>query len=92
MKAIDILRWISSECVDGEYIVMIDVPESQNEEWWIDRFGNCPPFPAEKGTYLYFYTDAICYCTDNYPCELPDIEIEIPVRHGFEYINFYKID
>ena len=93
MKAIDILKWICENPIDGEVLHMIDIPEEgdnecdQNEEWWYSYFGMCPPSPVPAGKYLYFYTTQV-----DGPDADPDAEIEIPERWGFSYIHFYKID
>lgn len=42
MKAIEILEWICKESIEGEFLNIVDVPETswweQNEEWWMQMF------------------------------------------------------
>lgn len=89
----NILSWIVDQSIDGEYLDIIDVPEEgdesyeQNEKWWIQMFGVCPPRSIPSGKYLYFYTDSISDYL--WPKEQPDAEIEI---ENDVYIYLYKID
>ena len=93
MKAIEILQWIFKESVNGEFLNIIEVPEEgdepweQNEQWWTEAMGNCPPRPIEEGKYLYFYESQV----DN-NLGTADAQIEIPEEHGFDYINLFKIE
>lgn len=97
MKAIDILEWIVKESINGEFINFVDVPEEgdyewqQNEEWWVNMFGACPPCPQDVGKYLYYYAS----CDLPEPQDEPDFQIEVPNSdnlYGYDYINFYKIE
>lgn len=91
MKSIDILDWICRESIDGEFLNMVEVPEEgeheweQNEDWWINQFGNYPPYPIAAGKYLYRYGDTICH-------QAPDAEIELATMDGFEYIYLYQLE
>ncbi len=96
MKTKDILCWVVNECVNGEDIGIIDVPEEddafvcQDEEWWIETFGAYPPSAIEAGKYLYYYRSAISeWIKDEYGnYQEPDAEIEI----GDDYAYLYKIN
>jgi len=76
MKATELLNWICRESISGEHLGIVDVPEEgygeweQNEGWWNEYFGGCPPYPVPEGRYLYYYTSQVSdYIT-------PDAEIE----------------
>lgn len=91
MKANEILKWVVDNSISGEFLGIVDVPNEpwQNEEWWIDYFGNCPPSPISAGKYLYAYESQVS--------EIIDLDettqIEMPLEHGgFDYIYLIKID
>ena len=99
MKAKIILRWIVNECINGEHLNTIDVPNEgdneweQNEEWWLDTVGGVPPYPIPAGKYLY-YSEAMVGDEIHLPDQHfdPDATIEMPMVKGWDYIYFYKID
>lgn len=88
----NILAWIVNKSISGAYLNIIDVPEEgdedyeQNEEWWMQTLGACPPRSIPSGKYLCFYAD--CYYDFDYPEEQPDSEIE----NGDDKIYLYKIE
>lgn len=94
MKAIEILDWICRESIEGEFLNIIEVPEEgeneweQNEDWWINQMGMYPPYPIEKGRYLYYYTSAISDEIDNGCYVQPNATIEL----SNEYILLYKVE
>ena len=101
MKAIEILDWICRESIEGEFLNIVEVPEEgehsweQNEEWWTNMFGACPPHPIIAGKYLYYYRSSFYgeYITDNHGnITLPDAEIELPTESDFDYIYLYKLE
>lgn len=100
MKAIDILDWIVRKSIEGELLNIIVVPNEgehsweQNEEWWTQWCGACPPHPVEQGGYLYYYESQIDeYITDaNGNIKEPDVTIELPTDSGFDYIYLYKLE
>lgn len=90
MKATEILEWIVKESINGEFLNLVDIPEEggkewqQNEEWWYDWCGSCPPHSIPSGKYLYYYTSAISEI-----CNVqPDATIEFPN----EDIYLYKVE
>ena len=99
MKAIEILDWICRESIEGELLNIVDVPSAdaeewdvrQDDEWWYEMFGACPPYPVSEGKYLYFYTSSMRSSLVEYYL-YPDAQIEIPFENGFDYINFYKLE
>lgn len=103
MKAKDILEWICRESINGDYLNVVDVPEEgeneweQNEEWWYNHFGMCPPFPVVSGKYLYFYASQVfpnVYDSNGCECDA-DAQIELPNEDnmwGYDYINLYKLE
>lgn len=100
MKARNILKWVVKESINGEFLGMVIVPNEgdeeweQNEQWWIDMFGGVPAGPIEEGEYLYFYSSQIPdgIHTDAFGYAEPDAQIELPQRHGWDYINLYKLE
>lgn len=100
MKAIEILKWICRESINGELLNTVDVPEEgdseweQNEGWWKNMFGNEPGSPLSKGTYLYFYDcDVEHTIKDSKGAYVaPDALIEISKDDNFEYIYLYKVE
>lgn len=88
----NILAWIVDNAIDGEYLGIIDVPDEgdendeQNEKWWMQMIGACPPHSIPAGRYLYFYTD--CISEYLWPEEEPDAEID---NFGVS-IYLYKIE
>ena len=99
MKATEILEWIVKESIEGEFLNFVDVPEEgdneweQNEEWWNNMFGNCPPHAIAAGKYLYYYDSSYPYAIHyGMSCFNPDAQIEIPVDDGFDYIYLYKLE
>jgi hypothetical protein len=99
MKATEILEWIVKESINGEFLNLVDVPEEgneeweQNEEWWYDWCGSCPPHSIPSGQYLYYYHSVICdtiYSNGKY--NGPDAKIELPCEDGLDYIYLYKVE
>lgn len=99
MKAIEILEWIVKDSINGEFLNLVDVPEEgneeweQNEEWWNNWCGSCPPSPIPSGRYLYYYQSAICdtiYFNGQF--HEPDAQIELPCEDGYDYIYLYKVE
>ena len=97
MKAIEILKWICEDSINGEFLNTIEVPEAgveedkQNRQWWITQFGFAPYQILEPGTYLYFYASQIDV-TDHYI--EPDAHIVIENEDnmwGYDYVNLYRI-
>jgi len=101
MKAIDILKWIVNESIEGELLYFVDVPEEGNEEWeqnegwWHTWCGSCPPSAIPSGRYLYYY-----HCLGDFDDYVfldgkfiePDAQIELADEEGFNYIYLYKIE
>lgn len=93
MKAFEILKWLIDESICGNYVGIVAVPEEgdeigdQNEEWWIEMFGNYPPCPIPSGKYLYYYESQVDGIINH---KQPDTQIEVP--SGIDYINLYKIE
>ena len=91
MKATEILEWIVKESINGEFLNLVDVPEEgneeweQNEEWWYDWCGSCPPHSIPSGKYMYYYT---CAISDKINNVQPDATIEFPC----EDIYLYKVE
>ena len=101
MKAKDILKWICRESINGEFLNLIEVPKEgdneweQNEDWWNDTLGACPPFAIPSGTYLFYYASSgIDAGIPNASGRWEDVdqEIEIPTDRGFDYIYLYKLE
>lgn len=103
MKAIEVLDWIIRESIDGVILNIVTVPNEgvysweQNEGWWKDMFGACPPHPVEQGAYLYYYRSATNafheYITDaNGNIKNPDAEIELQPLSDVDYIYLYKLE
>lgn len=100
MKTKDILEWVVGESINGEFLNFVNVPEEgeneweQNEEWWNNMFGACPPHSIPAGRYLYYYDSSYPYAIhyEGKSCFNPDVQIEIPVDDGFDYIYLYKVE
>lgn len=102
MKTLEALKWICRECINGEDLNLLDVPEEgerewqQNEEWWVSTLGGYPPCPIPEGLYLcYFLSMVGADITDEYGnVILPDAQIEIcgTGENGFDYIYLYKLE
>lgn len=62
MKAIEILDCIMYMGLNGADLTKIEVPSindeyaPQNEEWWTNAIGFCPPHPIEEGSYLVYFS------------------------------------
>ena len=97
MKAIEILEWICRESIEGELLNIVDVPEEgessweQNEFWWTQMFGACPPHPVSAGKYLYFYESNMSRC-DVYDSRGSYYEPDAMIESGSDYIHLYKLD
>ena len=99
MKTSDILKWIITESVNGEFLNTIHVPEEgeeeweQNETWWLNTMGGLPPSAIPSGNYLYYYESAIPNrIHTNEKMFKPDAEIELSEHDGFDYIYLYKLN
>lgn len=100
MKSIEVLEWICRESINGESLNIVEVHEEgeesweQNEEWWTNMFGACPPCPLSEWRYLYYYEDAtIGEMRDARGAYVsPDAMIELPTDNGFDYIYLYKLE
>lgn len=97
MKAIDILDWIVRESIEGEDLLLIDVPSvddedvPQNDEWWNNMVGESPEKMVDAGRYLVLYPDDardfICTPTMEY---VPDATIRI--NDGETIVYIYKVE
>ena len=97
MKATEILEWIVRECVEGERLLLINVPSvddenvPQNDEWWYNMIGESPEEMVDAGRYLVIYPndarDFICTPTMEY---VPDATIRIDDGETIVYI--YKVE
>lgn len=105
MKAKDILRWIVTESINGEFLGILDVPEEgeeewqQNAEWWLATMGGVPPYPIPHGKYLYYHSSNIpigdICVQDAQHCWVShdaDVAIELSDINGFSYVLLFKID
>lgn len=101
MKAIEILKWIVGECISGEDLIIIDIPEEgdneweQNEEWWNHLVGGCPPHAIKAGRYICFYQSSGLESSiqDEHGFLIDaDAEIEIPDENGFDYFYLYRLE
>lgn len=97
MKATEILKWITEESINGEFLNTVNVPAegeqpwNQNEMWWLGMFGGMPAGPIEQGEYLYYYRSAIPdkIHTNERGYFEPDEEIELVGDN--DYIYLYKL-
>ena len=97
MKAIEILDWIVRESIEGEDLLLIDVPSvddedmPQNDEWWYNMIGESPEEMIDAGIYLVLYPDDardfICTPTMEY---VPDATIRI--NDGETIVYLYKVE
>ena len=103
MKAIEILEWICRESINGEDLNIIEVPEEgessweQNEEWWNNYFGACPPHSVSAGKYLYYYESSlgIEWIVTRLGKQEPDATIEVgynDAKECWDYIHLYKLE
>ena len=96
MKAIEVLDWIVKYSVNGEFLNVIDVPEEgeeewkQNEEWWNNQMGACPPYPISAGRYLYFYSSQLA--PDVYDSRVAYVAPDMEIECGNDCINLYKVE
>ena len=95
MKSNVILAWIVNDAINGEHLGIVDVPEEgeheweQNEGWWTDYFGNCPPHNVPAGSYLYYYQSQVSgWVYDGHASVRPDVEIEFPD----DSVYLYRMD
>ena len=86
MKAKEILEWAVRNSINFEDFHLIDVPSvidpytPQDEEWWNDMVGACPPSSIQEGKYLLYYKssyDEINFNGDTERVFQPDAEIEL---------------
>ena len=94
MRAMDVILWSVRENIDWEPMHILQVPEEgeheweQNEEWWFNNIGSCPPFPIPAGIYLYFLESSGLEPSDEFGTSiLADQTIEL----GNDYINLYRL-
>lgn len=95
MKSREILAWAEKNSVNFEHIILLDVPSEndefcpQNEEWWNNEVGGCPPAPIAEGIYLMYYRsqyDEIDY-NGKYAATFPaDAEIEVNAGEDTIYL------
>ena len=93
MKALDLLRWIADNDVDGKNLTIIDVPAEpwQTEDWWTENVGGLPPHPVRAGRYMYFGSDeGVADVYDRHCAYVaPDFEVENGLG---KCLFFYLID
>lgn len=91
MKAIDILKWVVDNGIDGKSLHFIQVPDErlQTEDWWWDNVGGLSPSPIKSGLYIYFdTTDERIARADMYVMD-EEAQVELGFAH---YLNFYLIE
>lgn len=91
MKAIDLLRWVVDNGIDGRTLKFLEVPDErlQTETWWWDNVEGLPPSPVKSGLYLYLdTTDERISHADMCGMEYAE-QVELGYAH---YINLYLID
>jgi hypothetical protein len=97
MKATEILEWIVRESIEGEDLLLIDVPSvddedvPQDDEWWYNMIGESPEEMVDAGRYLVLYPndarDFICTSTKEY---VPDATILF--NDGETIVYLYKVE
>lgn len=91
MNAINILKWVVDNGIDGKSLHFIQVPDErlQTEDWWWDNVGGLPPSPIRSGLYIYFdTTDERIARADMYVMD-EETQVELGFAH---YLNFYFIE
>lgn len=96
MKASQVLEWITSQAIEGEFLDLVDVPEEaddfnpQTEEWWLNFCGGVPPMAIPAGKYMYFYRSKYDEISYNGKYFAPDAEVELVGDNDIIY--FYRIE
>ena len=102
MKATEILEWIVRCSIEGENLVLIDIPSvddeytPQNEAWWWNKVGGSPEEMVDAGTYLMYYPndarDFIQLPTEEYTIKeyVPDATVRFDDDGSIVYL--YKVE
>ena len=97
MKAIDLLEWVVSESISGEDLLILNIPQDADDEWFVNALGNKPDKKLTEGKYLLYYESSlgIEWIVTRFGKQEPDATIDAgytDAKECWDYIHLYKLE